>query len=473
MTAQLRAVAGSRGELAGPMADTILTAPSQYHRHAVVAALVTRAMISWDKGQIGEGLELFRDACRYGTGVSPDARHFQPLLALAAALVDLRQLDEAESILRSAEDQPLDGIPAQAVLSILRARIHMANGRLSDAAAAGQAALAIAETTGAHGYASTAHCILGVIALRRGDIAAATYHVASRSAPGPHFADTYARAETALAQAQVGEGRDGPTAAIGRIRQVCADLPAHRGLLLGDPTTATWLIRTALAAGDNELAAIVTRTAEALASDNPGFAPITAAVAHSMGLVGQDPAHLAEAAAQHHDPWAKASAAEDLGVLHARQGDRDRAVRHLEEALGGYQLTGATADMARIRRRLRKLGVRRRHRTQSAGRPVSGWQSLTDAERAASELVAQGLSNRQAASRMYISAHTVAFYMRQAFRKLNISTRVELTRIVMQQSQQPATVNPMQGIASQPHSPATRRSLSNNSLLSGNSAAAR
>jgi DNA-binding CsgD family transcriptional regulator len=100
--------------------------------------------------------------------------------------------------------------------------------------------------------------------------------------------------------------------------------------------------------------------------------------------------------------------------------------------------------MARIRRRLRKLGVRRRHRTQSADRPVSGWQSLTDAERAASELVAQGLSNRQVANRMYISAHTVAFYMRQAFRKLNISSRVELTRIVIQQSQQPATVNPMQ-----------------------------
>ena len=170
MTAQLQAVARLRDELAGPMADTILATPSQYHRHVVVAALVTRAMISWDKGQIGEGLELFRDACRYGTMISPDARHFQPLLALAAALVDLRQLDEAESILRSADNQALDGIPAQAVLPILRARIHMANGRLSDAATAGQAALAIAETMGAHGYASTAHCILGVIALRRGDM---------------------------------------------------------------------------------------------------------------------------------------------------------------------------------------------------------------------------------------------------------------------------------------------------------------
>src|SRR5262249_31634762 len=145
----------------------------------------------------------------------------------------------------------------------------------------------------------------------------------------------------------------------------------------------------------------------------------------------------------------------------------------LPSSLGGCQLAGATADMARIRRRLRKLGVRRRHRTQSADRPVSGWQSLTDAERAASELVAQGLSNRQAANRLYISSHTVASYMRHAFRKLTISSRVDLTRIVMQQSQQPATVNPIQGIAPQPPSLATRRSLSSKSLLSGNSAVAR
>ena len=55
--------------------------------------------------------------------------------------------------------------------------------------------------------------------------------------------------------------------------------------------------------------------------------------------------------------------------------------------------------------------------------------------------------------------------MRQAFRKLDINTRVELTRIVMQQSQQPATANPMQGIVAQPPSLATRRSLSSKSLL--------
>jgi hypothetical protein len=101
--------------------------------------------------------------------------------------------------------------------------------------AEGQMALAAAETLGAHGYASAAHCVLGAIALRRGDLAAAAHHIASRRARGSHFADAYARAETTMAQAQVTEARDGPAAAIGHIRRVCADLPAHRGLLLGDP----------------------------------------------------------------------------------------------------------------------------------------------------------------------------------------------------------------------------------------------
>lgn len=123
-------------------------------------------------------------------------------------------------------------------------------------------------------------------------------------------------------------------------------------------------------------------------------------------------------------------------VLHTRQSDRDRAVHRLSQAIHGYQLTGAAADMARVRGRLRELGVRRRYWTLPADRPVTGWHSLTDTERTASELVAQGLNNRQVADRMYISVHTVAFHMRQIFRKLNIGSRVELARIVLQQAQQ-------------------------------------
>jgi DNA-binding NarL/FixJ family response regulator len=432
--AQLRALAGMPAEpTAGRLAGTVLASPRDHGDQVIAAAHITRAMISWDKGRISQALESLRDAARSGTGVSADARHAQPLLALAATLVDLRRIDQADGILRAAGHDKLQGIASEAVPPILRARMHLAAGRLADAAVEAEAALATAQTLAAHGHAWIARSVLGMIALRRGDLAAAARHIASRPAPMPHFAGIYARAETTLAQAQITEARTGPVAALGLVRDICAGLPTHRGLLATEPAAAAWLIRVARAAGDEELAAAVARAAEALAGDNPGFGTLATAAAHALGLAHRDPARLAQAAAQHEDTWARASAAEDLGVLLASKADKDQAVRRLTEALDGYAQAGATADMARIRHRLRKLGVCRRHRGPSAVRPVSGWASLTDTECAASQLVAQGLNNQQIASRMYISVHTVACHLRQVFRKLNIGSRVELALIVIEQ----------------------------------------
>ena len=439
--AQLQALAGLRDELAGPAADAVLAGPGRRDSQAAVAALIARAAISWDNGQVSKGLALLREAARHGTGISPDARDVQPLLALAAALIDLRQLDQAEEILHAADSQVLHGIPAQAALAILFARIDLAAGRLAGAETAGRNALDTAETLGARGYAATARCVLGLVALRRGDLAAAAGHIAARTEVMPHFPGLYARTETTLAQTQIREARDGLTA--DHIRQICADLATSSGLLLGDPTAAAWLIRAALAGGDTKLAAIVARAAVDLAAANPGYPALAAAAAHSRGLAGRDPAQLAEAAATHPDPWAQASAAEDLGVLHFQRADQEHAIGYLTQAIHGYQATGAAADAARVRRRLRKLGVRRRHWTQSARRPATGWESLTETERTASELVAQGLNNQQVANQMYVSVNTVAFYMRQVFRKLNVGSRVELARIVIEQTQQnPAAWNP-------------------------------
>jgi DNA-binding CsgD family transcriptional regulator/tetratricopeptide (TPR) repeat protein len=439
LTAYLQALASARDESVSTPAEAVLKEPGQYGSHVVVAALIALAVTRLDSGQAGEALELLRDSARHETAVSPDARHAQPLLALAAALVDLRQLEEAEAILDAADSSALHTIPAQSAASIVRARIHLASGRLADADAAARRALAAAESLGAHGYASAARCVLGVIALRRGDVMCAARHVASGIVPGPHVGEAYARAEIAMAQAQISEARDGLAQAVTQTRRACAELGTRPGRLLGDPGTAAWLTRAALAAGDTELAAAVARAAGALAAGNPAYPAVTAAAAHSLGLAGRDQARLAEAAATHPDPWARASAAEDLGLLHAGTVDHDPAVRHLTQAAQGYLEVGAAADVARTRRRLRKLGVRHRDWTRPALRPVTGWDSLTNAERTASELVAQGLNNRQVAGRMYVSEHTVAFYLRQAFRKLAIRSRVQLARIVIEQRPAPCT----------------------------------
>jgi hypothetical protein len=342
LTARLQALAGLRDEAADPAADAILAAPGQYDRHAVAAACLARAVLAWDSGRINDGLELLRDAARHGTGTSPDARHPQPLLALAAALVDLRETGEAQDILRAAGLPALPDIPAQAALSILRARIQLAAGRLDEAPADGQAALATAERPGAHGYAATAHSVLAVVELRRGDLAAAAQYLASLPAAGPQFADVYARPETTAAEAQITEARDGPAAALGRLRQLCANLEARPGLLAGDPALPAWLARTALAAGRPELAARTARTARALADAHPDFPALAAAAAHSQGLAARNPSLLAEAAAQHPDPWARASATEDLAPAGRRRpgvishaGDADTMPRSDPETAAG------------------------------------------------------------------------------------------------------------------------------------------
>ncbi len=431
LMARLQALTGPADQDAERLAAGILSVPGQHASHAVTGALVTRALADWDRGQVSSGLELLHEAARSGRAVASDARQAQPLLTLGASLADLGRYGEADKVIQVIDPETLQGIPAQVVLPILAARLCLARGELDQAASAAHAAVTAAGA--ARGYASLGHSLLAVIALRQGDPSAAAQHLASRPGPVPYQAASYARSAARLAQAEVAAASAGPAAAVSHIRASCAELPHHPGILLGQPGIPAWLVRTAVAAGQPGLAADVARAVSALARANPDIPAVTAEAAHSLGLLNQDRAQLADAAAQHTDPWAQASAAEDLGALLAGQASKESAITQLNAALEKYGRSGASADTARIRRRLRGLGVRRRHWTLATDRPVTGWESLTEAERATSQLAAQGLNNRQIGGRLYISKHTVAFHLRQIFRKLQISSRVELTRIVVQQ----------------------------------------
>ena len=69
----------------------------------------------------------------------------------------------------------------------------------------------------------------------------------------------------------------------------------------------------------------------------------------------------------------------------------------------------------------------------SVGRPDTGWTALTEAELTVARLVAEGLTNRDTAERLFISPHTVSSHLRHVFAKLGISSRVELTRLAGEQ----------------------------------------
>ena len=47
------------------------------------------------------------------------------------------------------------------------------------------------------------------------------------------------------------------------------------------------------------------------------------------------------------------------------------------------------------------------------------------------QVVAEGLTSKTAAERLYLSVNTVNTHLRHAFTKLGVRSRVELTRIVL------------------------------------------
>lgn len=66
----------------------------------------------------------------------------------------------------------------------------------------------------------------------------------------------------------------------------------------------------------------------------------------------------------------------------------------------------------------------------SEAAPEHHWTSFSDVEQAIARLVAQGMTNRQIATRVKLSPHTVNYHLRVLFRKLGISSRTELVRHV-------------------------------------------
>jgi DNA-binding CsgD family transcriptional regulator len=88
----------------------------------------------------------------------------------------------------------------------------------------------------------------------------------------------------------------------------------------------------------------------------------------------------------------------------------------------GPQVVGAILRM--------RTGAERGASREPGSRPALGWEALTDTERGLAELIAEGVTNRQAAARLFMSRHTVDSHLRRIYQKLDINSRVDLTRIV-------------------------------------------
>jgi DNA-binding CsgD family transcriptional regulator len=421
--------------------------------------LIVQSLASWCDGRVGEALERAREAVRraepspVGAGAADVT---DPGLVLAAMLRDLGRFDEAARVLETvaADAGPTGDRRAAAAVATVRARLALEAGDL-DAAEAGAAwaeepaaefggpvnagcgpgaSDTGASETGApeaHPMLAEALCVLAAAALRRGDLLRAAQRLERHRMARLDRPDPFGSARGTFLEAQLARAEHGAKEAMVVLATVYDGLAEHRTLLVEEPAAAGWMVRTAMDAGEHCRAEALVVVAAGLADDNCAVPGLAAVAEHARGVLDQDAGTLIRAARQHSRPWAQASAAEDAGVVLAEAGDRHGALAQFDQAMAAYEQAGAVIDAGRVRSRLRTLGVRRRHWRQAV-RPVGGWESLTDTERSVADLVAQSLTNRQVAGRMFLSPHTIDFHLRQIFRKLDIGSRVELTRQVVE-----------------------------------------
>ena len=204
-----------------------------------------------------------------------------------------------------------------------------------------------------------------------------------------------------------------------------ADAAPHSNLAL------SWLVEAALRSGDREAArsALDRMEVRAAASGTPWAAGLLARSRslmstpeeaealfdQSVALLSESPIRM-DLAYTHlvHGEWLRRQ---------KRRGDARRVLRHAREM---FEEMDGHAFADRAAHELALTGERsptRRNRVAT---------DLTPQQEQIARLAAQGESNSEIAARLFISTNTVDYHLRNVFRKLGISSRRELRRLLAQ-----------------------------------------
>lgn len=157
------------------------------------------------------------------------------------------------------------------------------------------------------------------------------------------------------------------------------------------------------------------------------------------------------------NPWARAAAAHSRGSAAAALGDEEQALAWLENAVEMFGRLPLPLDLARSlvalgsaqRRAARRRDARRsleraaaifeecgaplwaerarRELARIGGRPRAD-TDLTASERRVAELVAEGLTNKEVAHRLFVTDRTVEGHLSRVYAKLGVRSRAELAR---------------------------------------------
>jgi DNA-binding CsgD family transcriptional regulator len=113
-----------------------------------------------------------------------------------------------------------------------------------------------------------------------------------------------------------------------------------------------------------------------------------------------------------------------------RERSRGQAREQLRIAHQMLDTMGMEGFAERARRELLATGETVAKRTAARARTVGTREALTIQEAQVARLAREGLSNREIATRLFISTHTVEYHLGKVFAKLGIRSRSQLHRVL-------------------------------------------
>ncbi|MFG1924183.1 AAA family ATPase [Cryptosporangium sp. NPDC048952] len=304
-------------------------------------------------------------------------------------------------------------------------------GRYNGALASAQEGLRLAQEAGLDNSVAFHRSMLALFSMFQGDDEAGLRYAnaAAATATERGLAMPHSLASWALAHRDLSAGRSADAA--GRLRAV-ATAGGGPGYVTGRVLTAPHFVEAAMRCGDRTGAVEATALFGRWATTT-GSAAARALLARCQALTATDPDDAEDAYREAMRLHLLADSEFERArteLLYGRELRRRRgpsaARTHLRSAHDTFDRLGATAWAEQSRAELRATG--------ESVRPIATRleSALTAQQLTIARIVADGATNREVASQLYLSPRTVDHHMRNIFVKLGVRSRVELVKLLQE-----------------------------------------